>query len=67
MMHRLEASLVATGVMPCRVEEVDEELHAFHTGLTCGWCMFLVDVLDVEFLFLWHNVVIQLGVDVRGI
>ena len=25
--------------MPCRVEEVDEELLAFHTGLACGWYM----------------------------
>ena len=24
--------------MLCCTEEVDEELHAFHTGLTCGWC-----------------------------
>ena len=38
--------------MSCRAEEVDEELHAFHTSLACGWYMswsLLVDVLDEDF------------------
>jgi hypothetical protein len=25
--------------MSCRAEEVDEELHALHTGQACEWCM----------------------------